>query len=328
METPSWIESLDPQVPLKSLVEEVNKIYHSFDASQYDREHPEIHRQLPPIWDEMIARLPHANSWIVLDVGCGTGFEASQLLSKAGNHVAKLIAYDPSREMIAICKTRLEKFPQVAFCAELEEVHSLGPFNLLLTNSLLHHLPNIGETIESLLPDLTSDAVWLAGHEPSARFYRNNECLKLLKDYRLFHKRMKWLESGNYVAKLRMMLGNHPLRATAQAAYKRGLFSKLPSVTVIERIVDFHVAHSVDEVAQGRGLDIERMRVSFRHDWKLDWSKTYSFLGPHSYASAPESWVKKARLLEMQYPADGANFCMVWHRESNSVTANSTHAPI
>jgi SAM-dependent methyltransferase len=328
MDFPSWIAQFGPKVPLETLVEEVNNIYHSFDASRYDREHPEIHRQLSPIWDQMIARLPKAQMWSVLDFGCGTGFEANLLLSRLGDKVAKLIAYDPSPEMTAICRIRLEKFPQAAFCARMEQVHSCGPFNLLITNSLLHHLPNIGETINSLLSNLTSDAVWLAGHEPSARFYRNGECLNLLEGYHLYHKRAKWLEVGNYITKASMLFGNHPLRATACAAHKRGLFLERPSALAIDKIVDFHVAHSVAEVIQGRGLDIENMQASFQRDWVLDWSKTYSFLGPHPYASAPDKWVEKARLLESRFPADGANFCMVWQRRHSSTNSASTRALI
>jgi hypothetical protein len=322
----SLIAGFGPRVPLESLVEEVNNIYHSFDAPRYDREHPEIHWQLPPLWDEMIAGLPQGRSWSVLDFGCGTGFEANLLLSRFGDKAVKLLAYDPSPEMIAICRARLEKFPQVKFCSGIDEVHSRGPFNLLITNSLLHHLPNIQQTIESLLPSLTSDAVWLAGHEPSARFYRNEECLNLLESYRRYYGRTKWLNFGNYMTKVRIVFGTHPLKAAARTAHKRGLFSKVPSALAISRIVDFHVAHSVAEVVQGRGLDIEKMQASFRRHWTLDWSKTYSFLGPHSYANMSEIWVEKARLLGRRFPADGANFCMAWQRRRGSADTASTQA--
>jgi SAM-dependent methyltransferase len=320
MEIPDWLAGYGPRVSLESLVEEINKIFHSFDATQYDREHPEIHQQLPPIWAEMTAQLPHASPWNVLDFGCGTGFEASMVLSALHDNVAKLIAYDPSTEMLAVCKTRLSNFSQVSFCSGVEEIHRHGPFNLLLTNSLLHHLPNIAETIDSLMPSLTSNAIWLAGHEPSSRFYRNQECLNLLERYRHCHKYAKWLDLRNYAAKLGLLLGRHPLSATANAAYKRGLFSKRPAPWVIDRIVDFHVGHSADD---GRGLDFETMKFSFQRDWILHWSKTYSFLGPFGYASVPNKWVVKAHQLEKRFPSDGANFCMVWDRKQNSVNALS-----
>jgi SAM-dependent methyltransferase len=320
VEIPEWLAEYNPRVPLEQLVEEVNKIFHSCDAAQYDQEHPEIHQQLPPIWAEMIAQLPPAGPWNVLDFGCGTGFEATLALGAMGDRIAKLTAYDPSPEMMAICKIRLKEFPQAVFCSKIEEARCRGPFSLLLTNSLLHHLPNIGNVLQSLATCLTPGAVWLAGHEPSARFFRNQACLRLLDGYRRYRKYAKWVEPGNYMTKLRMILGLHPLSTTANAAYKRGLFSKRPTPSVIDKIVDFHVAHSAGD---GRGLDFEMMETSLQFDWTLRWSKTYSFLGPFGCASAPRRWAQKAHQLERQFPSDGANFCAVWQRSQGSQGAPS-----
>jgi SAM-dependent methyltransferase len=318
MEVPSWLAKYAPTVPLESLVEEVNKIFHSFDAAFYDGEHPEIHKQLPTIWSEMIAQLPDCGPWNALDLGCGTGFEAEMALDMLGDKVTKITAFDPSPEMMAICKTRLERSPRMVFCSQIEEACHQGPFNLLLTNSLLHHLPNIEKTVESLLPSLTPEAVWLAGHEPSSRYYRNDKCLKLYERYCLHRKYAKWFDLSSYTTKLRLLLGRHPLSATAGVAYKRGLFLTRPDPAVISKIVDFHVAHSADEVTHGRGLDIEKMKVLFERDWVLRWSKTYSYLGPFGYARVPNMWAQEVRELEQRFPADGANFSMVWQRKQNS----------
>lgn len=321
METPVWLAGCDPQVPLELLVERVNEIFHSFAARRYDREHPEIHQQLPPIWTEMMAQLPSSNSWNVLDVGCGTGFESHLLLSAIGNQVAKLTAYDPSAEMIALCRNRLRPFSQVSFCSRIEEAHGRGPFNLLLTNSLLHHLPDIEQTMGSLLPHLSEDAVWLAGHEPSAGFFRNEECVELLERYRRFRKYARWLVAGNYTAMLRRLIRRSPLSATADVALERGLFLKRPSPVVIDKLVDFHVLHSGDDVSNGRGLDLSKMQTWFKGDWNLHWSKSYSFLGPYPYARTPGRWVERAHVLEQKFPSDGANLCMVWYRTARAAIA-------
>ena len=306
MDTPIWLAEFDPQVPIGLLIEKVNEIFHSFAALRYDREHPEIHQQLPPIWTEMIAQLSCDRSWSVLNVGCGTGFEADLLLRKLANNVVKLTAYDPSLEMITICRSRLRDFSQVSFCSRIEEISGHGPFNLLLTNSLLHHLPDIEDTLRSLLPSLSGNSFWLAGHEPSARFYRNHECVQLFARYRRFLQYAKWFVPGNYTAKVRLLLRRSPLSATADTAFRRGLFLKRPSPAVIDRIVDFHVPHSSDDVSHGHGLDLPTMQSWFQHDWHLLWSKTYSFLGPYLYARTPKRWTKRARMLEQQFPEDGA----------------------
>lgn len=313
MEIPAWLAPYEPQMPLKSLVEEVNKIYHSFDAKRYDREHPEIHQQLPAIWAEMMAQLPARTRWRVLDFGCGTGFEGGQVLQKLGENVETFVAFDPSPEMLGKCKTNLQGFGRVTFCLELQQAAMAGPFNLLLTNSLLHHLPSIQETILSFLPALTPDAFWLAGHEPSSRFYRNSDCIRFLDDYSRYWERVKWFQPSSYVAKLNQLFAN-PLRATAKVAMQRGMFNRLPGSAVIDRIIDFHVPHSCAEVNQGRGLDFDQLQHWFRDIWELRWKRTYSYFGATSEARVPHHWKKKALSMSQAYPNDGANFCLVWER--------------
>lgn len=314
MDFPAWLAPYEPQVPIKSLVEQINQIYHSFDACHYDREHPEIHQQLPPIWAEMMQQLPQKACWRIVDLGCGTGFEAQQTLQTLGPDVESLIAYDPAPEMLDHCKQRLQGSPQVTFCAQLEEIRVHGPFNLLLTNSLLHHLPNIQETLSSLLPSLKTGAFWLAGHEPSSRFYRNPECVRFVADYARHRERAKWFEPSAYFGKLSRVFGKHPLSVTAKAALERGLFKKLPSAFALDRLIDFHVAHSPEEAAEGRGLDFEVMQSDLHPAWQMRWVKSYAYFGSFNPMKAPRTWQERGRQLAQRFPLDGANFSTVWSR--------------
>jgi SAM-dependent methyltransferase len=317
MEIPRWLAASEPQMPLELLVERVNEIFHSFAARRYDQEHPEIHQQLPPIWREMLAELPPDRRWNVLDVGGGTGFEANLLLGWRGQQVDGLTVYDPSAQMMARCRQRLQRFAQVTCHTRIEEALSRGPFNLLLTNSLLHHLPDIQQMLQSLLPQVSEDAVWLAGHEPSSRFFLNRECLELLARYRQVRRYRRWLAARNYLTQLRGLFAANPLEAAAKMAYQQGLFGRRPSSSMIDRLVDFHVLHSGDEVSEGRGLDLLQMKEWFSADWDLRWSKSYAFLGPYPYTRTPRRWVERARALERRFPEDGANLCMVWYRKPN-----------
>jgi hypothetical protein len=78
MDFPAWLKLYQPLVPLPTLVEETNRIYHSFDAGNYDADHLEIRQLWPGLWIEMMQHLPVRGIWRVLDFGCGTGFEAAQ----------------------------------------------------------------------------------------------------------------------------------------------------------------------------------------------------------------------------------------------------------
>ncbi len=313
MEFPSWLAPFEPLVPLKSLVEEINTIYHSFDAKNYDAEHLEIRQLWPGLWAEMIQQLPQRNSWRVLDFGCGTGFEAEQLLHHQGSSIHFLMAYDPSREMLARCHGRLGNDPRVNFSDDLVRARAGGPYNLLITNSVLHHLADVEETIYGLQSLLSEDAYWLSGNEPSTRFYKNALCVQLFQHYTAYYERTKWFRPSAYVGKLKSLLGVNSLSATARLAHKRRLFAALPSDTVIARLVDFHVRHLIDADSE-RGFDLSVMESVFKQHWLLRWSKTYSYLGAFGELSARRTWLNKAHLLQEKFPADGANFCAVWSR--------------
>lgn len=310
------LQEFEPQLPLQSLVERLNRIYHANEARGYDRMHPEIHGVLPPTWMEMLSQLPQRETWNVLDFGCGTGFEASQIMSALNGSVGFLACYDPSPEMLAVCKKRIGHHSNVLFLSRFSDIAAKGPYDLLLTNSLLHHLPNVDSTLSDLMPCLKSHAFWIAGHEPSARFYQNPKCCEMFEQYSRQRRWQKYLAPNAYVAKLRRVIGidPDPLKCTAVAAFEQGLFGKMPTEILVGRLVDFNVAHGADEAKQGRGFDYENLQVVWKDKWSLEFVKTYSFLGFVKEASVSSRWRQKARQLAAQFPHDGANFCCVWKR--------------
>lgn len=319
--TTDFLRRFEPQLQLPLLVEQVNKIYHAHEAQGYDRLHPEIFTVLPETWQEMLSRLPKRDGWRILDFGCGTGFEASQALSGLGDRIERLTCYDLSPEMLALCEKRLETIPQVSFTCNADEIAVHAPYDILLTNSLLHHLPDVNLTIKRLLPSLAADAFWLAGHEPSARFYRNPECCALLNQY---VRRRRWAQLAkpvSYFRKLKQLMGIGPdsLRRAGIDAYRQGLFKKIPSRFAVGRLVDFHVPHSREEVTAGRGFDFRRLEEKWGNSWSLEWTRTYSFMGPFKEMVLSNYWQQKARQLAHCFPNDGANFCSVWKRIPTTV---------
>jgi ubiquinone/menaquinone biosynthesis C-methylase UbiE len=319
----SLITPYAPALPLDDLVTELNRLYHSFEAQTYDQRHPEVHQQLPPIWSQMIQCLParHAKlQWRVLDFGCGTGFEATQLVNGLGaGSIASLTCYDPSGEMLALCEKKLaSRLKDVRFVSDLAEVVRPGnSYDLLLTNSLLHHLPSPGKELQRLLPVLSVDAWWLMGHEPSRRYHRNGNCAALLARYRAERKLGQLMRMREIGRKLKSMLGQSatPAQATANAAYQAGLFARRPSAFAIGRLVDFHVPLSNKEAQAGGGFDFEAMDAVVSCGWARQWVKTYSFMGPYAEATLSPKWLDRCRRIAAENPFDGANFCSVWCRK-------------
>jgi len=317
------IEKWGPQIPLEHLIVEVNKIFHSYEAQVYDSSHPEVHIQLPPIWKEM---LQHAMSLTspqllhILDYGCGTGFEAQQAIENIPkSRIGSLVCYDPSKEMLSKCRKKIEPIYSAAlFADDIENIPTDVKYNLLLSNSLLHHLPKPLEAIEAIQGKLTTDCIWCAGHEPSNRFYKNPECIKLLNEYKLYNRLIKILQPYEVMKRILMYLGiGKDIRvSTAKEAYRRNLFASQPPAGLIGLMVDYHVAHSLSEVHDGRGFCIDDLSSHLDGKWRLSWKKTYSFMGPFSEINLPLKWKTKAINLEKKFPDNGANFSVVWRRSS------------
>jgi SAM-dependent methyltransferase len=310
-----------PELPISQLVVEVNRMYHRFEARDYDARHPEVYRQLPALWDTMIATAKREldTTWRVLDFGCGTGFEAEQLLRVLpAERLEHLTCYDPSPEMLARCREKIAPCcEQAAFLSDARHLRQRS-YNVLLTNSLLHHLPAPLALAGGILSLLEPGAVWLAGHEPSRRFYMNPACLRAYAAFTQERRWRKFVQPGRYVARGRAWLGlaSNPTWQTAREVYRRGLFGRQPPGHVIGLLVDVHVAHSDSEAAAGRGFDMFQWQQQLRRVWQCIWRTSYGFMGPWYEGNLSPRWQQTCHDLARRYPDDGANFCTVWRRSS------------
>jgi SAM-dependent methyltransferase len=255
----------------------------------------------------------------ILDYGCGTGFEAAQLLNALPpNQIAEFWCYDLSPEMLDRCRDQIgPRFSRARFTCDLDELHRQpGQFDLLATNSLLHHLPSPFATITSLEPLMRDDSIWLCGHEPSARYYRNPACREAYERFQRQHRRGRVMSPSAYIgfAVRHLGLRRTPAQSAARLAYRDGLFERRPSARLIARLVDFHVAHSAEEAQSGRGFDVDQMPDQLSSRWTLQWTQSYSFMGAHYEGGLPRRWQLECERLMQKFPRDGANFCAVWQR--------------
>ena len=311
-----------PQVPIEELVVQLNRFYHAREAAEYDNQHPEIHDELVPVWQYMLeAGLPEIKGrpLRVLDFGCGTGFEAN-ILIEAGcvSRVGELVCYDLSPEMLDVCRQSLENSPiPVKYTADRDELFNQSePFDVLITNALLHHLTDPLVTINELLPILTDDAIWIAGHEPSSRFYKNEQCWNTLDEYQHSRKYQKYVTPSKYVGALKRIIDpdSDPAEGTAREALRLGLVKKKLTREIIDRAVDCQVPHSPEEAYCGRGLDFVEMEKELAGKWDLVWKKSYNFMGPYLLRDLPDKWRLLGRQLQECHPDDGASFCSLWVR--------------
>lgn len=298
-----------PAVPVAELVVRLNRIHHGFEAQTYDAAHAEIFEQLPGVWARMAGvageLLRGRESLRVLDYGAGTGFAAAQVADRLKG--ARITCYDPSPEMLAVCQQRLGRDAEYT----LDEPE--GRFDLLLTNSVLHHLPDL-EGFCRRAGRLAAGGVWIAGHEPNQAYYLNEECLALAARARQAWRLYRLVRPARLmeVAKRRLGFAKPAGELTARRAVEEGLFARRPPAVVIDRLVDFGVAHDRGEALSGRGLDWGRVLEWLPEGSGIRFRESYNYLGPLYSPAMERRYAGEIERLRKRYPDCGANGCAVF----------------
>jgi SAM-dependent methyltransferase len=304
-----------PTRPIPELVVEMNRLFFDTNAHLFEGKHPEIFVQLPPIWKRMLDRVQaHPQKpWSILDFGCGVGFCGDMALDNIpSGDIAKLTNVDFAPGILEVCRNRLQRrFANGDYHLDLGSVTARG-YNLLLTNAVLHHLVNIDRHLREIEAFLAPGAWWVLGHEPSARFYRNEECLRVLALERRANTWNRFVRPAKYARRLNWLAFGDMNKRAARRCVEMGLFAKQPSHEVIDRIVDCGVANSADEAAVGRGYDFEELQERWRGRWSLEAVESYSFMGIHYEGDLTPYWRRQAERLRHDHPKDGANFTALW----------------
>jgi SAM-dependent methyltransferase len=313
-----------PSVSLPELVTALNLLYHEIEAQRYDQNHDEIWGQELPIFRELVGFASHdlkGSRISVLDYGCGTGFGCYQVVQVLDpSKINELFCVDPSQSMLARCKQRLSPLvPGTQYIADVESFCGsdewVGRFDLVVTNSALHHICAWQDVLRRLLQFLKPEGHYLMGHEPSSRFYANPECQV---QYAAFLRERRWrrfLGLGNWkrFVRRKLRLESDLLRDTASAAVQAGLTgSRLPG-HIVGELVDYHVPHPRG-VRSAQGLDYEEIASDLTWGLTLVAIRAYAYVGGLSEASLPRKWRRIAERLGAQYPLDGACFCALWKK--------------
>jgi len=161
----------DPELVLK-----VNELFHDIQNAHYDKIHPEIMNDEVRRWDQTAARLLGGGRGPVrmLDIGSGTGFVGLRFgaVLRAEDH---LTCADLSAKMLGVCEGKLRG---AGLRCDMEfrklDGRTIGRdgdrFDVITMNSVLHHLPQVEETLRELDGLLAPGGVLVIAHEPNRIF--------------------------------------------------------------------------------------------------------------------------------------------------------------
>lgn len=318
----AYLESLGVRCPAVQFIGRVSNFYHEAESASYDQIHPELGDALA-VWRACLTAIaPDLPERLeVLDVGAGTGFATAAVVAALAPRIARVVCLDPSRAMLEQASRRLAGVtPAPAFVVgDIGCLDDRAPrFDLIVTNSVLHHLPDIQSFLGRIRRLLRPGGFYVAGHEPSRDFFERPTVHRWTSVYRQW-RRVRRLASPAAYWRRRFARGAAAdLEAVTNAALVRvGLIDRPLPPGVVRQLIDIHVPGapgfglglglglpglSRDDILSGelRGFHC-RVSVSYSHI-----KDSRSRMGP--------VWRHIDRWLARRYPMSGSNFLIAAQR--------------
>jgi 2-polyprenyl-3-methyl-5-hydroxy-6-metoxy-1,4-benzoquinol methylase len=155
----------------------VNITFHRHESRAYDDVHEEtwidLDREFTRVTRTVVPHLQAApKSLHLLDIGCGTGLATEMLLRSAvGPLVGRVTLLDTSAAMLGRAARRARAW-QVSTELREETLERLresggGPFDLVVTCSVLHHIPDLSSFLSALSDVQPVGGVFLHLHDPN-----------------------------------------------------------------------------------------------------------------------------------------------------------------
>ena len=163
--------------PFTQQIHQANILVHRFEAKYYELLHPEVYSKKEQ--KRVTAQLKTINGQITdnqkvaLDVGAGTGNLTGKLLQMGYS----VTATDISPEMCAILRRKYERYLPSQLTVLTSPIEELtfgeGKFDLIVTYSVLHHLPDYVGALKTLTGFLKTGGVIYIDHEASPFYWKN-----------------------------------------------------------------------------------------------------------------------------------------------------------
>jgi hypothetical protein len=227
--------------------------------------------------------------------------------------------------MVALCQKRLQTSqpkPAIRFLSGIEGLAGMSreSYDLIVTNAVLHHLPDLTGFATEADSLLKSRGVYIAGHEPNARYYRNPALATAAGLFRTQKHTLRRIRS--FGRRLRDSTGQEfetVESATAAEALALGYTTrKLPS-GLVRKLVDVHVPASGRQYPEWGypGFDAEGLAGDLFPNYRLVQAKAYNHIKDDGVGTKG-LWGWMQRRLARKWPADGADCTFVLQKSMDS----------
>jgi len=286
----------------KRIVEEINKIFHNITAELYDSQHPEIFEG-ERIRIREIFKKVYKKYMNVLDVGAGSGFVYWAVKDLVVPE--RFYMLDLSIGMLRRAKSRCSR------CNYINASVSHLPlkdesFDLIIFNSVLHHLPDIYNISRETYRILKHNGKIIINHEPNYRFSNNaflwyqaiilNYIIRFLNPIKTCRR---------LISKIRGI--KHPVYDRInEYLINAGIIDKPLRYEQIGAYIDY-LSPTAGYIRRGRGIDIN----IFKDMYKIKYIDTYDHLGKISEKYKFAIVRVYNSILKRIFPLDGAKISVI-----------------
>jgi len=323
----AYLESLGVRGSATQFLGRVSNLYHEAESAYYDQIHPELFDALA-VWQSCLATIAAdlPDRVAVLDVGAGTGFATAAVVAALAPRVAQVVCLDPSAAMLQQARRRLAgATPAPVFVVgDLGCLDDSAPrFDLIVTNSVLHHLPDIQAFLGKIRRLLRPRGFYVAGHEPSREFFERPVVHRWTSAYRQWRRMRRLVNPAAHWRRLSARGSSaDPEAATNAALVRLGLLERPLPPGVVRQLIDIHVPG-----APGFGLGLGLGMPGLSRDDILSGelrgfdchvSTSYSHI-KDSRARMGPLWRQIDRWLARRHPMSGSNFLIAAQRPADGL---------
>lgn len=301
----------------KNFIQVVSNVYHQAESESYDISHDEIIEaeriRLRSLYSK-IEELPLRPR--VVDLGCGTG-HASQILldflKENDSEFAKLICVDPSPYMLSKCQEKLlilDKKEMVQ--GYIDDIDSTSKYDLIITSSVLHHIPNIYEFALKISDLLCENGSWVMSHEPLEQTSFMNSMRSIFNFLGRFQRRIK----KRLFPTPQKVQGNDILNVVADKLVAIGITPRHKlTPRELRGVIDIHTPkHHPGNFSIGyEGFNIQDLQIAYgKFGLSMDDFSTYNFFIDNPNRSFVNYFIEN--LLSFIFPKSGQLFSCIWHK--------------
>jgi SAM-dependent methyltransferase len=229
----------------------------------------------------------------LLDVGCGTGLAFSSLLkTQIGDRIASIDLLDTSPAMLERARQRasLLQIPLKCHQGLLGSLLDDLKYDLIVTCSVLHHLPQIPEFLQQVRSHQAKRGIFLHLQDPNGDYLADRELQErmTLAAKRPLPEFCYRLAPARIARRIKRTIFRSPaddyIAKTNRALLRAGMIATSLTVPELFAITDIHVQ-------DGQGVSISQMK---------SWMTEYECVAQRSYGFFGQLWSTLPRKLKEQ----------------------------